>query len=475
MEVSIVSFKQLDHIKNRLDAEYYQNKFLTLDTRITELGETSLSQINAKLDCSAFYPSITDDYNFDSVGVPFLRVNEIKGGMVSITESTAFLPQTILDSNPSTIAIGYPNDLIIAKGGNTLAKVGLLTDQYPYYALSRDLILLRTNEISTYNKYCLWVFLHSKYGQDLLWRTASQTGQPHLTLPSIYEIKLPNFSSDFQNIFEDFYAKSVELKNKSKKLYAEAEALLLSELGLKDFIPSDEPIAIKSFCESFGVSGRLDSEYYQAKYDDIISKIKSYKGGYKTLGAITRLKKSIEPGSDAYGNEGVGFLRVADLFKFELREPEIKLSESLFDPQTLDDLKPKKGEVLLSKDGSVGIAYTVREDANFIPSGAIVRLQQISDILPDVLALMLNSQIVQLQAERDAGGSIIQHWKPSEINEVLLPLIDENVQKIIAEKISESFALKIESKHLLDIAKQAVEIAIEKNENAAIHVIMEDN
>jgi restriction endonuclease S subunit len=75
--------------------------------------------------------------------------------------------------------------------------------------------------------------------------------------------------------------------------------------------------------------------------------------------------------------------------------------------------------------------------------------------------------VVQLQAERDAGGSILQHWKPSEINEVLVPLLDEKVQQIIAEKISESFTLRAKSKQLLEEAKMAVERAIEKGEDNA--------
>ncbi len=33
------------------------------------------------------------------------------------------------------------------------------------------------------------------------------------------------------------------------------------------------------------------------------------------------------------------------------------------------------------------------------------------------------SFIVQLQAECDAGGSIIQHWKPSEIEKVRIPIL----------------------------------------------------
>jgi type I restriction enzyme, S subunit len=222
IECSILKYSDLDRTKARIDAEYYQNKYLDLEKRFSEIGKISISDLKAKLDCSAFYPSITDSYNYCKEGVPFLRVNEIQDGLVKITPNTAFIPQKIIDDNNSTIAVAYPDDIIIAKGGNTLAKLGIVTHEYPFYALSRDLIVLRTNEIENCNKYFLWVFLHSKYGQSLLWRNASQTGQPHLTLPSILEIYIPRFTDNFEKAFEDIYKNSIRKKDDSEVAYKNA-------------------------------------------------------------------------------------------------------------------------------------------------------------------------------------------------------------------------------------------------------------
>ena len=92
----------------------------------------------------------------------------------------------------------------------------------------------------------------------------------------------------------------------------------------------------------------------------------------------------------------------------------------------------------------------------------------LSDILPDYLTLVLNSPIVQLQAERDTNGAIIQHWKPSEIEKVVIPVLDMDKQIEISDKVEESFALRKKSKKLLEDAKRAVEIAIEQDEESAI-------
>ena len=90
------------------------------------------------------------------------------------------------------------------------------------------------------------------------------------------------------------------------------------------------------------------------------------------------------------------------------------------------------------------------------------------EILPDYLTLVLNSSIVQLQAERDCNGAIIQHWKPADIEKVIIPILDMKQQEEISDKVQESFRLRKESKELLDIAVKAVEMAIETDEETAI-------
>jgi type I restriction enzyme, S subunit len=220
-------------------------------------------------------------------------------------------------------------------------------------------------------------------------------------------------------------------------------------------------ISVKNFSESFGVSGRLDAEYYQPKYDEILEKVRQFK--YSNLGGkngLVDIFKSIEPGSEAYQSEGIPFVRVSNMTKNEISQPEIKLDKEKFE----NIKKPKKDDILLTKDGSVGTAYKCQKDEDFITSGAVLHLtvKDTNLISPDYLTLVLNSKIVQLQAQRDAGGSIIQHWKPSEIEAVLIPLLPTQAQTKIAELIQTSFALRTESKDLLERAKREVEEEIER-------------
>lgn len=78
-----------------------------------------------------------------------------------------------------------------------------------------------------------------------------------------------------------------------------------------------------------------------------------------------------------------------------------------------------------------------------------------------------------MQAERDAGGSIILHWRISEIENVIVPVVNMTIQTQITFLVRESFTLKAESERLLATAKRAVEIAIETNEQTAMAYINE--
>lgn len=240
-----------------------------------------------------------------------------------------------------------------------------------------------------------------------------------------------------------------------------AEWLLLQELFL-DYWQSRGSVScsIKSF-SAVQSTGRLDSEYYQPKYDELFEHLAKYK--CTKLGDIVAIKKSIEPGSDSYIEEGIPFIRVSDVNKFEIGKTDLHLSPKEFN---IEVLRPHKDTIIFSKDGSIGIAYKCEKNLDIITSGALLHLDiRNENILPDYLTLILNSIVTQLQAERDSKGAIIQHWKLDDIKKIIVPVLPMQIQSLIAEKIQKSFALRKQSKRLLEQAKRMVEEEIEKKEN----------
>ncbi|MBQ9239212.1 MAG: restriction endonuclease subunit S [Treponema sp.] len=247
------------------------------------------------------------------------------------------------------------------------------------------------------------------------------------------------------------------LISQSLYYYCLAEWLLLQEL-LSDYWARFAAIScsVKSFSD-FQQTGRLDAEYYQPKYDELEQRLSAHE--CKPLGDIVSIKKSVEPGSDCYQENGILFVRVSDVSKFGISQTDLHLSPQEF---SLEALRPHKDTILLSKDGSIGIAYKCETDLDVITSGALLHLNIVdSAFLPDYVTLVLNSIVVHLQAERDSNGAIIQHWKPDDIKHVAIPILALETQRAIAEKIQRSFSLRTESKRLLEQAKAMVEAEID--------------
>jgi type I restriction enzyme M protein len=88
---------------------------------------------------------------------------------------------------------------------------------------------------------------------------------------------------------------------------------------------------------------------------------------------------------------------------------------------------------------------------------------------PVFLAIQLDSLVGQMQVKKFQRGSSGQiELYPDDIKKFIVWDAPADIQEEIRQKITESFALRRQSKHLLDCAKRAVEIAIEQDEQAAI-------
>ncbi len=218
---------------------------------------------------------------------------------------------------------------------------------------------------------------------------------------------------------------------------------------------------------------RIDAEYYQPKYAIIEEKIKKHNA--HKLGDLVSLKKGIEVGAEEYQEPsfaealaGEGrkiFIRVSSMTKFGIIESDQKyLSDKLYE-SLKENFEPKRGEILLTKDATLGVACVLKENIQGIISGGTLRLKlKDAEVEAEYLALCLNSIIGQMQAERDAGGSIIAHWKPEQIKNVLVPILSKEIQQKISDLVRKSHEARKKSKELLEEAKRKVEEIIEKGD-----------
>jgi len=356
-------------------------------------------------------------------------------------------------------------DVLISCVGANIGYAAFVPPSIGKGNIVRNVALLRSQDDDFKNVYILSYFL-SKYGKSQFVRVATGNAQPLVSLDNIKEIVIPHLSSDLQNIIVDTVDRSVACLKESKNHFEHAKTLLLIELGLTDWQPKHQLTFVKNYSDSQQAE-RFDAEYFQPKYDEIVAAIKNYAGGWDILGNLVSVKKCVEVGSGEYLDEGIPFIRISNLSPFEIAE-EKYISEKLY--SELTQHQPRQGEILFSKDATPCIAYHLREEPKkMIPSGGILRLNMKDKrVNADYLTLVLNSLIVKEQVNRDVGGSVILHWRPDQVKQTLIPIHDEYKQEEIQQKITESFNLRKQSKHLRECAKRAVEIAIEEDEKTAM-------
>ncbi|MCO5252607.1 MAG: restriction endonuclease subunit S [Candidatus Kapabacteria bacterium] len=462
LEISILLKSELENFGD-LSSEYFLSEFIRMSTEIRKLKYLPLGDISYITDGEHGSPDWDDNSIIKYITAEFIKPNYIQNGnFKTISEK---------QDRRNTRAHLKENDVLIYSVG-AYAGYSAKAEKHLFPAnIPRSVAIVRPNELLS-SEY-LSVFLNSKYGEFQTKRFRAGNSQPVLALEKIKQFEIPILTDAFQSNIKVIYNQAYAYRLLSLQTYTQAENLLLDTLDLKDFQVFHEPVNVKNFSESFGSSGRLDAEYYQIKYEQVVERIKST--NYDRLVDIVKIKKSIEPGSVHYSEVGLPFIRVSDYNKFGLSTPDKYLTDEFCkeNAELIKGLKPKKETILFSKDGSVGTAYMLRKDADFITSGAILHLtiKDKTKIIPEYLTLALNSKLVQMQAERDAGGSIILHWRVSEIENVIVPIIALDKQLEIAELVEESFKLKKQSEHLLEVAKKAVEMAIEINEKSAIEYI----
>lgn len=291
-----------------------------------------------------------------------------------------------------------------------------------------------------------------------------------------YELK-----EKIQGLFDD-------AKKKWEGIFTDESKILLSPSHLAVCVASLQDIKLfnnnldvvddafeyttKYLSTSFKVSGRLDAEYYQPKYDGYLSALEQFETT-KIPNEFDVLKNS---GTNyAEGVSDVGVIKTKQLTNSGVNTDGI---ESYFTHETCIE---NKSTLVVNNDvvfasmgvGSLGKVslFSYDGDKPFVTDSTlrIYRAKKHTHVLPEVLCIFLQSAIGQELIYRYVVGSTgIINIYDDDIAKIPIPILDGEIQKDIAEKVQNSFALRRQSKQLLEYAKQAVEMAIEQGEDAAL-------
>ena len=324
---------------------------------------------------------------------------------------------------------------------------------------SSGLSILRANNIEP--EY-LFAFCKTNYFIKSLMQANKASMYPAVSNNDILNTPLFIPSPSFKTQIVESVKNSFIQNQKAKELYNEAERILLAELGLINWKEKHRLWFVKNYSDTQEAE-RIDAEYFQPKYDEIINTIKNYSGGWDTLGNLaTIIDKNFEPKdrkkykyielSNIGSNGEITNITTEEGQHLPTRARRIVLNENI---------------IVSSIEGSLSsIALIEKEYDNTLCSTGFYVINSKS-LNSEILLVLLRSIIGQLQLKKGCKGTILTAISKDEFTRIILPKITKKIQTKIQQKIEESFRLRQQSKHLLECAKKTVEIAIEKDEQLA--------
>ena len=405
-------------------------------------------------------------------GVRYLRGQDLDTDMILHDRNIVHIPESCFNALKRSHI--FKDDILITIVGANTGLVGLVYEPPEKLAANCKLGIARVEKSKITPGY-LYAFLIGRYGQHQVLRSIRGGGQTGLILPDICQLRITRLSNEFESRINDlsFYGHSKAME--SKRVYVNAQNVLLSELGLTDWRPKHQLTFVKNYSDTEQAE-RIDAEYFQPKYEEIINAIKGYSGGWDTLGKLCELvgHPSNPPYADVEDTDKTFIVTQKHLGDFSLNDEFWNVAEALYTTQDFIDKNGqyilKAGDVLLYSVGAyIGKANIYKESTRATIGSFLTLLRTKKDKLnPYYLMTFLNTDVGVAISKQHQRGMAQQYLYPYDIRTFPIPLFPEEIEAKIEEKVIESFNLRKQSKNVLECTKRAVEMAIEQDEKTAI-------
>lgn len=453
MQYSIVKLKEIQNsaFGNRIDAEFYLPEYIDVDAEINEVGFEPLIQLTSKIDVGHVGPMAAE---YTSDGVWLLQTQNVQEFFLSEASQTRINAEFHHYLAKSKVRNG---DILIARSGS-FGKASIYLEDEEIN--SADIIIIRCIE-KRVNPFYLVAFLNCKFGTNQLLRYASGGVQGHVNLTILENLKVCSLSAGFQEHIESICRRSYLTKQRSEQLYSQAQTILLSELGLIDWQPRHRLTFVKNYAD-IQRADRIDAEYFQPKYEEIEETICSYPGGYSLI------QEEFNQNKSTFEIDRDGLYRYVEIGSVNVSTGEIIVNQLLGKDLPTNAKRPlKRGDVIVSKVRTYRGAVAIVDQDDYVGSGAFCVLRENGQINKETLLAFLHSRPLLAWSLKPNTGTSYPVIVDDDILNLPIPILPEDKQAQIKRNVNESFNLRKQSKHLLECAKHAVEIAIEQDEQTS--------
>lgn len=457
LEIQEILYSKLEFTR-RMDSEYYKKIYTDYEDKIYQRANDKLK--NKANFLIGPFGSAYDTSNYTEVlGYRYVRGQDVKPFVLKDTEPRYMTKEDYERLKKYALK---PQDILVSVVG-TLGNACIVKESDVPAIFSCKSTVIRVNDV---NPYYLIAYLNSRYGRALLLRKERGAIQKGLNLDDLKELDVPLFSDSLYMAVQNMLTESEVYIEQSKSAYAQAEYLMEKELGFDSYVDPKEVYSVKNFSEVFGVSDRIDAEYYQEKYDRLESILHSYDPKCELLGNVAEYLFTGEY-AEEYFNKDTDtrfFIRGTDIKNGYVEADE---NYCIYPNQYTKFVKT--GDIITGRVGTIGNFGVIDNSLdNSLCSDNILCFHLPERYTPAVYALYFNLPCVDEMITRLARGSVQQRLNQETLKMVEIPFIPEKKQLVMKAMVEESRSKQILAQELLNQAVHLVEIAIEQGEEEAL-------
>jgi type I restriction enzyme, S subunit len=426
----------------RYDAEFYRPEYLHYASLVSKGDILS--------DCVKISHPAEVTRIYEESGIRILLAQNVRANWLDFNIA-AYMPlsvEKVLRRNLLEI-----DDVVMTRSGANFGDTAVYKgSSEPVYACADVLIIkpkgIAGGYISTY--------FNTEIGRALLTRGAYGAAQPHIAPNYLNEMFLPRIGIENERQIDSLVIAAITKNEESKMLYAEAEALLLHELGLDALTMSEEVTYERNFDE-VARAGRIDAEYFHPEKKEVQDALAKMTG--QTVGEHFSV-----------ANDLINPQSKENQKKKDVKVQNYDLDESLqfflddIEQMNLVDLGSakkafQKGDVVVSRLRSYLKEIAIVKSSNYCVGSSeyIVLRNNDSIVSPELLTVYLRSSAVQTILKWSQDGSNHPRFKETELLAIKIPDKLISIQDKIIELLKDSIDSITQAKQLLEDAKQRVE------------------
>ena len=197
---------------NRMDAEFFQKKYEKLIKTLKNKNAKKLE--NFVKNYSTGFPFKSENYQEE--GIPLIRINNIRKGLIDLSDTAYLSEKDYLQSPKDTAKAG---DIVLSMSG-TIGMSAIIPDDIPRSSINQRILKFTIKNI---NKDYLVLLLNSMVGLYQLEKIGTGGVQVNISYKDIKNILIPVLPKKTQQKIADLVKQSHEARKKAKELLEEAK------------------------------------------------------------------------------------------------------------------------------------------------------------------------------------------------------------------------------------------------------------